>query len=166
MATAKKEVVVTVSKVRTVKLSIKEINVYPDGAGVIVTAQSKDNPSANGVFRQSAGQLQRLASKSGAGSVIALKLLAQLGGCVFEMDTTAMKAGDVWKNEATGETGAYEKDHIRTNNETINLGAQGIHAMLGATISAQMAQAPAAKAPSQEIVDDAEPFESDNDLPN
>ena len=140
MATAKKnnEQVESTTTIKNVELVIKEIQVYSDGNGVVDTLQSKDNPSESGVFKQSAKQLARLATRCGAPNVIALKLLVQLGGSKLTMETELKKAGDSWENEATGETGVFDKDFIQTNNESIQLGARAVDSLLAIAMRQSM----------------------------
>lgn len=107
---------------KTVKLQILDINIYPDGNGVVVTKQTADNPSDSGVFRQSAAQLNRLAIRAGVPNAIALKHLVGLpGNNLLEMGVEDCKAGDPFEMP-DGSTGTYEKDWLRTVNEKVVLG--------------------------------------------
>lgn len=118
---------------KNVNLTIKEIQVYSTGEnagdGVVVTEKSDSNPSESGVFKQTAKQLQRLADKCGAPNITSLKLLVQLGGSKFNMDTQAVKAGDTYEL-ADGESGTYNSDFIKTDNEAIKLGEKAVNTLL------------------------------------
>jgi hypothetical protein len=103
---------------KSLTLTVKGIQINPDGSGVVLTVPSATNPSKSGVFKYSAGGLQRLATRAGLGNPFVLKQVVALGASI-NMDATERKAGEAWENEKTGETGVYSKDYIDTRNEEI-----------------------------------------------
>ncbi len=144
---------------KTIKLIIKDLQIFADGNGVIVVANPHaSNPS--GVYKQTAGQLHRLAVRASVPSAQLLKMLIGMpGDCTFELDITEHKAGDSWENERTGETGVYEKDGFRGNNESISLGAIAAQQLFTVAFNAASAFAPVAAAPVA-----AQPEEQSDDL--
>lgn len=105
---------------KKVQLTITGIQVRPDGSGTILTKVGANNPSPSGAFVQSAGQMERLASRAGLGNAIVLKHVAALGA-VYTADVEERKAGDVYINPKTKEEGIIQKDHLSLTNDEIVL---------------------------------------------
>ena len=141
---------------KNVKLAILDIQIFADGAGVIVTEKSKDNPSDSGVFKQTKGQLDRLANRAGTGNAFALKHLASLGGSYLAMDTEECKAGDSYVDDRTGEEGTYSKDFINTRNESVELSHAGKAMIIQVALGSAFAQAPV-PAPAPQVESDDAP---------
>jgi len=140
---------------KNVRLEILDVQLFADGSGVVITKQSKDNPSDSGVFKQTSGQLERLANRAGTGSVLALKHLASLGGSSFVMDTEECKKGEAYIDDRTGEEGIYTKDFINTKNEAVDLSHAAKSMIIQISLQNAFAQAPVVSAPAP-IVEDAD----------
>lgn len=133
------------------KIHVAVIGIQPlaDGGAVVITRPSKENPSANGVFKLKAGAVARIAQRTlgiaGPLAFVALKqaIAASAGAAIMSVDAITRKAGDVWKNEATGETGVYgakndNKDWVDYRNHEIELPAQVMTSLLGMTYGAAL----------------------------
>jgi len=141
---------------KNVTLTIKEIQINADGTGVIVTNKSADNPSATGVFKQSSGQLARLATRCGAPNAFVLKLLVQTGGSTMSMDVENVKAGDTYIKK-DGEEGVYGKDFPKNTNESIALSTRATNQLIDVAMRQAIAQ-PSAPVASADKGDDDMPF--------
>lgn len=133
------------------KITVAVIGIQPlaDGGAVVVTRPSKENPSPNGAFKLKAGAVARIAQRTlgiqGPLAFVALKqaIAASAGAAIMQVDAIVRKAGDVWKNEATGETGTYGeknggKDWTDFRNHEIELPAQVMTSLLGMTYGAAL----------------------------
>ena len=107
---------------KTVKQTITDVQFTNDGDIAIITAPSAIN--AKGVFVMKGNQANRILQRAGVPNAIALKHLVTLtnGTSKLSIQVEECKAGDVWKNEATGETGTYEKDWTKLSNHSVELG--------------------------------------------
>lgn len=103
----------------------------PDARGnfaVLITKVATNNPSKSGVHAISAGQLQRIVTRSlGFFNAVTFKHIISLcnGAAKLTIDMEECKAGDTWTNVRTGETGTYEKDWIKYSNHAVELGTLG-----------------------------------------
>jgi hypothetical protein len=96
---------------KTIKLTIIGMNLLADGGAAILTKPSKENPSANGVHKVNAKQLANICVRAtGFNSPIALKqaIAVSNGSAELSIQAEIIKAGDVWENKVTGETGVHK----------------------------------------------------------
>jgi hypothetical protein len=110
---------------KTIKLSVIGMSLLADGGAAILTKPSSTNPSANGVHVVNAGQLARLSTRAlGFNSPMALKHAIGVanGAGILSIEATDVKAGDVWENKTTGETGVHTKDYTKYSNHELDLG--------------------------------------------
>lgn len=120
-------------------LSLLEVQLLADGGAVLITRPSKENPSANGVHKISAGQFQRIVTRSiGLFNPIAFKALIATcnGSAKLTIEATLCKVGEAWENKVTGEKGTYginadgtakegAKDWTKYSNHAVELGIVG-----------------------------------------
>lgn len=110
---------------KTIKLAVTGMSILADGGAAILTKVGPNNPSANGVHVMNAGQLSRLSTRVlGFDSPIALKhaIAVSNGSAILSIQCEDVKAGDVWENKRTDETGVHTKDYTKYSNHEIELG--------------------------------------------
>lgn len=112
---------------KEVTLKIKSIENDRNGRLVIVT-ESHPEYNAKGAFvMKTEAQEQRILNRVGINSVFALKHIIEMSNGTSKLSFLAepYKAGDVWDNGLEGaarKSGIHEKDGVRINNESIELG--------------------------------------------
>lgn len=138
---------------KKITLAVIGMSILADGSAALLTKPSATNPSPNGVHKLNAGQLNRIATRAigfgGPMGVLALKqaIAVSAGGAKLTIDTEDVKAGDVWENKATGETGQHTKDYTKYSNHEVELGFAATMSILNQAVTAgisQMSQAPVA----------------------
>lgn len=110
---------------KTIKLNITGVSLLANGEAAILTKPSTTNPSANGVHKVNAGQLNRLCMRTlGFYSPIALQQAINVsnGSAVLTIQAEDIKAGQPWENKTTGETGVHTKDYVKYSNHEIEVG--------------------------------------------
>lgn len=143
-------------------LSLIGMSMLADGGAALLTKPSPNNPSENGVHVMNAAQMARLATRAlGFPSVPALKqaIAVSSGAAKLVIDAELIKAGDVWENKATGETGIHTgsktpgkegEPYTKYSNHEIELGFAAsmklleITATIGMNTVAPLVQTPVA----------------------
>ena len=93
-----------------IKLIVTGIQLFADGAAVLITKPSKENPSVNGVHKLNAGQFRRIVLRClGVENPILFKHLIEMsnGTAQLTIDAELIQAGDTYK-KADGSIGTYE----------------------------------------------------------
>lgn len=139
--------------IKQVKLNVISIKPLAEGKYAVLTKIGANNPSSNGVHVMNAGQIGRIALRAiGVESAPSLMHAINIsnGSAVLTMDSQLIKAGDVWENKVTGETGIHKgstkEGHIgepytKYSNHEIELGFAASQKMLEVFASAAIANA-------------------------
>lgn len=125
-------------------LNIIEVQFLTGGAAVIITKPSKDNPSANGVHKLSAGQFRRVVERTlGVFNPAGFKHIVAVsnGAAKLIIDAEQCIAGQPWENKATGEKGLYKEDWIKYSNHNVDLGVFATMKLAELSLTASFTQA-------------------------
>ena len=151
---------------KTIKLSIKDVQFTNDGDIAIITDTHAIN--ATGVFVMKGNQAGRILMRAGVPNALALKHLVTLtnGTSKLTVQVEECKAGDAWTNEKTGETGTYEKDWTKLSNHSVELGFAAQMKLVDASLAGMSAGfAPVQRVAAPAPVAAVESTENDN-VPN